>query len=65
MPSPVEVLELIQIYGRLASGACFGVALPSAAAASCQLGSDAPICTATHPWLPLPAESSCPVSPGS
>ena len=35
--SPVPVLDVIQIYGRLAGPECFGKTVPVASGASCQL----------------------------
>ena len=35
--SPVPVLDVLQVYGRLAGPECFGKTVPAAAGASCQL----------------------------
>ena len=35
--SPVPVIDVLQIYGRLAGPECFGKTVPAAAGASCQL----------------------------
>ena len=38
--SPVPVMDVLQIYGRLAGPECFGKTVPVAAGASCQLTSE-------------------------
>ena len=35
--SPVPVMDVLQVYGRLAGPECFGKTVPAAAGASCQL----------------------------
>jgi hypothetical protein len=38
--SPVPVMDVLQVYGRLAGPECFGKTVPAAAGASCQLTAD-------------------------